>query len=70
MISDSGVLRFCLLNSEEAKCRFQPAKELQLIQQWIEPTIGDAIVNIKGLRMVPLVMLRLQHQSLALQPAR
>ena len=58
------------LNSKEREACFQPAKELQFIQDWIEPAIGDAIVHIKGPRVMPLMMLRFQHEPFALQPAR
>ena len=47
------------LDSEEAQRRFEPAKELQLVQERVEPTISDAIVDIERLGVMPLMMLRL-----------
>ena len=57
-------------NTEQSYRRFQPAKELQLIQNRIKPTVGDAVVHIERLRVMSLMMLRFKHQPLALQPAR
>ncbi len=54
---------------EETKCHFEPAKELEFVQERIEPTIGDAIVHIEGVRVVQLMMQRLQDEPLTLQPA-
>ena len=54
-----SVLYFRSFDSEKAQGRLQPAKELQLIQERIEPAVGNAIVDVERLRVVPLMMLRL-----------
>lgn len=59
LMANFGVLRFGSFNSEEAQRRFEPAKELQLVQERIEPTVGDAIVHIERLGVMLLMMLRL-----------
>ena len=63
-----GRIRF--VDPHERQCRFQPAKELDLVQERIEPTIGNAVMHVERLGMMHLVMRRFQDQPRALQPAR
>ena len=58
------------LDAKDRQCRFQPAKELDLVQDRIEPTVGDAVMHVERFGMMHLVMRRFQDQPRSLQPAR
>ena len=57
-------------DSKERKRGFQPAKELNFVQERIEPAVGNAVMLVERLGMMQLVMRRFQDQPSALQPAR
>ena len=59
-----------LLDAKDRQCRFQPAKELDLVQDRIEPTVGDAVMHVERLGMMQLMMCWFQYQSHPLQQAR
>ena len=43
-------------HSEETEKLFHPAKKLDPVQQWVQPTVGDAVMQIKRRGVVFLVM--------------
>jgi hypothetical protein len=56
-------------DSNRAQEGFEPPKEPDPVQQWVQPTIGNAIVHFKRLGMMDLMMSRFQYQARTLQPA-
>ncbi len=56
-------------HSEKAQNGLKFAKEPDLVQEWIKPAIGDAVVSFKWFRVVELMMPWFQDQAQTLQPA-
>ena len=55
-------------DSEKAQSGLEFAKEPDLVQEWIKPAIGDAVVSFKWFRVVDLMMPWFQNQTHSLQP--